>query len=45
MIYLKIMDEKNEQVWIEDLTETGKIEAIYECKQLLEELENLDPEE
>jgi hypothetical protein len=39
MLYIKITDNQNEVIKIKDLTDTGLDMAIYDCKNLLEKLE------
>lgn len=45
MIYLKIIDEKNQELDLNELTATGR-EMIYnECKELLNKLEEINKDE
>jgi hypothetical protein len=38
MIYLKIVDEKGEEIHFDDLTETGQEQIRFEATELLREL-------
>jgi hypothetical protein len=39
MLWVKVIDNKDKVIEIKDLTGTGLEMAIYDCKNLLEELE------